>query len=253
MTIDEVFSNPTVKQVLFQIRFPNLFYIESKIGEYQLKIMKRFPESSMAFRRNFLIAEFPAEVKPEIKFDENSLGVKKVWTFKSTDEISLNVHSDSLDISSTTHKTYNNKNHENRFRDVIEQAVEPFIELTGIPIITRIGLRYIDECPVKSMTNEFFSQYYNSTFPKDRFPISDGTKFEFKTQTKKGEHFLSFRETLTNDKEGPKYQLDFDGYSENIDSEKYLEVTDSLHDIIIKEYEASIKEPVFEYMRSANR
>jgi len=49
MQINEVFPNPTVKQVIFQIRFPNLFYLESKIGEYQLKIMQRFPESVRCF------------------------------------------------------------------------------------------------------------------------------------------------------------------------------------------------------------
>ena len=31
MAINEVFPNPTVKKVIFQIRFPNLFFIESKI------------------------------------------------------------------------------------------------------------------------------------------------------------------------------------------------------------------------------
>jgi hypothetical protein len=40
MAIEEVFPNPTVKQVAFEIRFPNLFYLESKIGELQVKIME---------------------------------------------------------------------------------------------------------------------------------------------------------------------------------------------------------------------
>lgn len=38
MPINEVFVNPTVKQVIFQVKFPNLFFIESKIGDIQLKI-----------------------------------------------------------------------------------------------------------------------------------------------------------------------------------------------------------------------
>ena len=32
MGIKEIFSFPTVKQVIFQIRYPNLFIIENKIG-----------------------------------------------------------------------------------------------------------------------------------------------------------------------------------------------------------------------------
>ena len=48
----EIFSNPTVKKVIFQIRFPNLFFIENKIGDFQLKIMGMFPESKLIFRRD---------------------------------------------------------------------------------------------------------------------------------------------------------------------------------------------------------
>ena len=54
---DEIFPNPTVKQVVFQIVFPNLFYIENKIGELQLKIMTEFPESTLLHRRQFAWAD----------------------------------------------------------------------------------------------------------------------------------------------------------------------------------------------------
>ena len=47
MVIDEVFPNPTVKQVAFEIRFPNLFYIEDKISDLQFKVMNKFPESEL--------------------------------------------------------------------------------------------------------------------------------------------------------------------------------------------------------------
>ena len=63
MAIDEVFQNPTVKQVIFQIRFPNLFYMESRIGDYQLKIMNDFPESSLLHRRGVLIASLAPDAR----------------------------------------------------------------------------------------------------------------------------------------------------------------------------------------------
>lgn len=53
MVIGEVFPNPTVKQVVFQITFPHLFYMEQKIGELQVKIMRMFPKSSLLYRRQF--------------------------------------------------------------------------------------------------------------------------------------------------------------------------------------------------------
>ena len=108
MSIDEIFSNPTVKQVVFQIRFPNLFYIENKIGELQLKIMKEFPHSALLFRRRLLFADIGPEVKHEAlpsPLDEGE--GKKIWQFKSDKNCQLNVLTDTLDISSPYHKTYN--------------------------------------------------------------------------------------------------------------------------------------------------
>ena len=65
MSINEVFPNPTVKQVIFQIRFPNLFYMENKIGDLQLKIMKEFPQSALILRRQILLADIGSETKLE--------------------------------------------------------------------------------------------------------------------------------------------------------------------------------------------
>ena len=56
MTIAEVFSNPTVKEVAFEIRFPSLFYIERKIGDFQEKIIKEFHKSSLIYRQPMLLA-----------------------------------------------------------------------------------------------------------------------------------------------------------------------------------------------------
>ena len=63
MAITEIFPYPTVKQVVFEIRFPNLFYIENKIGEFQTKIMKEFPESALLFQRKFFFADVGTEEK----------------------------------------------------------------------------------------------------------------------------------------------------------------------------------------------
>jgi hypothetical protein len=52
VVITEVFPNPTVKQVVFQVKFPNLFYLENKIGDFQMKIMKDYPKSELQYRRS---------------------------------------------------------------------------------------------------------------------------------------------------------------------------------------------------------
>ena len=45
--------------------FPNLFYMEKKIGDLQIKIMKRFPESSLVLRRQLLFVDTGAAGKIE--------------------------------------------------------------------------------------------------------------------------------------------------------------------------------------------
>jgi hypothetical protein len=63
MVIKEIFPNPTVKQVIFQIRFPNLFYIENKIGDFQLKIMKEFPKSAIAISKTICYSRCRTKTK----------------------------------------------------------------------------------------------------------------------------------------------------------------------------------------------
>jgi len=248
MVIHEVFPNPTVKQVIFQIRFPNLFYIENKIGDFQLKIMREFPKSSLLFRRQFLLADVGPEGRLEElpKLDKES--GKKIWQFESEKNYKLSVLTDSLDITSEYHKTYNG-DYPNKFRDVIEFALKSFFEVTSIPLVNRIGLRYIDECPLPSKDNRTFESYYNSVFPIDRFNIADVNEMSFRTVTKRNNFNIIYAETLQKIKDEYKLILDFDGFALNIPFGECLRVTDELHRLISEEYERTIKEPVYDYMR----
>lgn len=252
MVVEEIFPNPTVKQVLFQIKFPNLFYIENKIGEFQLKIMNEFPKSSLLFRRQLVFADLgPKSKLSDIPQDSNEETGKKIWQFESNKNFQLNVSSDSLDIISQYHKTYNLEGAD-KFRDIIDFVLKQFFEIISIPIINRIGLRYIDECPIPSKDNSTFRSYYNTVFPLDRFNLADANEMDYKSIIKKGEYFLRYVESLKQIGDESKLILDFDGFAINVFSEDCLQVTDDLHKIISEEYEETIKEPVYEHMRIKN-
>ena len=248
MTIDKIYPNPTVKQVIFQIKFPNLFYMEKKIGDLQVKIMEKFPQSSLLFRRQIVFADIGPGAKLEsISSDlENETG-KKIWQFKSSKNFQLDVLSDSLNISSQYHKTYNLEGGD-KFRDIIKFVLDHFLEIVSIPIINRIGFRYIDECPIPSKDNSTFNSYYKSVFPIERFNLADVNEMDFKTVIKKGKYYLRYIESLQ--KVGSEYKLilDFDGFAKNINSKDYLITTDNLHTMIIEEFEKTIKKPVYQYM-----
>lgn len=249
MAIKEIFLNPTVKSVIFQIRFPNLFYIESKIGDFQLKIMEMFPSSSLLFRKQILFADLGPNFKPADILNKDDLQTsKKIWQFNSEKNYKLNVLMDSLDIASEHHKTYNNEGGD-KFREVIVFVLKHFFETTNIPIINRIGLRYIDECPIFKKDNDTLFNYYNSIFPNKRFSLDDTEEMEFRIVTKRRDYNLRYCESIK--KVGNEYKLilDFDGFAENIKSLDCITVTDKLHDIIIEEFENSIKEPLIKFMQ----
>jgi len=107
MEMKEVFPRPLVKQVIFTINFPNLFYIEDKIPNLQEKIMDKFPESNLLFRRNILIADLGPNVNIS-DLDDDKLKTEKIWQFGSPNKYELNITTKQLDISSKFHKTYDN-------------------------------------------------------------------------------------------------------------------------------------------------
>ncbi len=249
MAINEVFQNPTVKQVIFQIRYPNLFFIEKHIGGFQQKIMKQYPESAELIKTQFLVAasgqKSAGDTADEAKVDSTA----KIWQFKSEEGVTVSVTRDAVSVDSTHHKTYKNESSE-KFRDEIKFVIGTLFSVIEIPILTRIGLRYIDECPIDQKDNAHFQTWYNTTFPLDRFGIDTALELDTKSVVQRGHYFLRFIESLRTDNNGQSNLiLDFDAYANTIEPTNYLEVADELHAIISDEYESFIREPVYAYMR----
>ena len=108
---------------------------------------------------------------------------------------------------------------------------------------------HIDECPVPSRNKEEFLSYYNTTFPLDRFSLETTNKISFATEISIEDKNLRYAESLKKIDGKDVLIMDFDASSNNVPVGQYIDVLDSLHQIIRKEYELSIKEPVIEYMK----
>lgn len=250
MTNGEIFPNPTVKQVIFAIQFPNLFFMENKIGELQMKIMNDFPESALLFQRQLVLGFSDDEKIDELRQKLPQEQGLKVWQFTNpTLGYHLNVTTNSLSITSRFHKTYNNPQSENKFRDIIGTVLTPFFALTNLPMISRVGLRYIDHCPFKEKTTDSFLAHFNCGFPTERFSIEDLVEHKFIGVVKRGTYFLRYSETYNSQNNPTLLILDFDGSANNVPSAKCLDTTDELHALISKEYKSIINEPVYAYMR----
>ncbi|MCP3685580.1 MAG: TIGR04255 family protein [bacterium] len=250
MAIDEVFNNPTVKQVIFQIKYPNLLFLDKIIGDFQKLVMDKLPESSEMVQMPVMFADSGGNIQLRTVQDEQrDISGKKIWQFQTLNkDITLSVTGNSIDVVSLRHKTYNNDGADEKFRDVIQFVVDAFLNLTQIPKINRIGIRYIDECPLPQKDNETFESHYNTTFPLRRFDLTQAHEMTFAALVKKGDYFLRYIEKLPRDSDSILV-LDFDGFAQDIPAVDYLRVTDELHTLISNEYESTIKEPVYEFMR----
>jgi uncharacterized protein (TIGR04255 family) len=249
MSSKEIFPFPTVKEVIFQITFPNLFYLEDRIGDFQSEIMEEFPQSSLSYKRQILLADIGPNGELVNVPDAFEKGKRKIWQFSSTRDYSLNLASDSLSITSRLHKTYNNPESHDKFRDIIDLTVSKFLDIAKIPMINRIGLRYVDDCPIRELKNEEFSRCYNTKFPIDKINIAAAKEMTFMAVIEKQDCLLRYIEALLRESDRNLLKLDFDAFKTEIRPPEFLATTDKLYDLIAEEYERTIKDPVREYMR----
>lgn len=248
----QTFNFPTVKVVFFELKFPHLFSIENRIGNFQEKIMSDFPESKVGISRSVVFSE----TGPDGKLEElpnqftRETGVK-TWIFQSKENIQLELKTNQLVLISKEHKTYNNEGNLPRFRDYLKKIIENLFSTVKVPMLSRIGLRYIDEFPLPGQTNEVLNKYYNTTLPLVRFPLENITDLaSFNTSTRRRNYNLNYRETFLKKDETLKLILDFDGFAKNVPSENCMQIADELHEIIDEEYFNNVKEPWLEYMRT---
>lgn len=248
MSINEIFPNPVVKEVAFEVRFPNLFFLESRIGNFQTKVMKDFPESALLLRKHVLLAEGEQEnLQSALANVAKDEAVTKVWQFKSPKGITLNVTGGSLSLSSSSHKSYLLGGSE-RFRNVIEMVTGHFLDLTELPLFNRVGLRYIDDCPIPARTTEVLLSHYDTAFPTRRFPLESAIGMDFAAVVERNGCQMRYMESYSATSD--KLRLDFDAWSENVDARALMEETDRLHGVIRSEFERVIRGPVLEYMRT---
>lgn len=245
--MSELFPYQTVKEVAFEIKFSNLFFIENKIGDFQFKIMEEFPDSEEVIQRQFIISPSENYAKPD-DIDQDA-PTKKIWKFISTKGYNLNISTNFLSITSSVHKTYNNPAGEFKFRDIIQLALESFSSIMPTSIdIKRIGLRYIDECPLpRNLNNDNYKKLYNTTFELDRFRIENTPLQQYMVQHKL-ENNIEIRYLEFKNEEVVK--LDFDASKTNVKLSDCLNITDQLYQAVHEEWEKTITEEFKNYMRT---
>ena len=246
MAIDKIYKNPTVKQVIFQIQFPNLFYLESKISDIQLDIISRFPESALLVRSPIAIAIGGNNI-PQQEL-ENNVIAQKTWEFKNKDGYELSITSNCLTIVSKLHKTYSNEGSEHRFREIIEYILGVFGKHVKLPAINRVGLRYTDVCPLPEKTTAKYAEYFNSALSFNNNSIECINEMHIYIVKDIEDCKIIYQEKYMPQIYPDEVILDFDGFKQDVVFDNCMAVVDKLHLIISDEYEKSIKEPIYRFM-----
>jgi uncharacterized protein (TIGR04255 family) len=243
----EIFPNPTVKQVACEVRFPNLFFIESKIGDFQMRVMKDFPLSELVHRRNLMFVTGNAENIQELAKQQEP-SVDKIWQFRSASGTTLQISSSNLVLTSPKHNSYH-QGGELSFRGIVSRVVGQFFELVNIPMALRIGLRYINECPIFQRSTERFNECYNSILPLNRFSLERVVNMDCAVVANTEQCQIRHMESLRLSEQNDVLLLDLDASMENVPAETVMTGIDVLHEAISTEFKDTIKEPIFQFMR----
>lgn len=263
----EVFPNPLAKQVILELRFPNLFFMEARIGEFQVGIMKDFPQAALVQRRNFMVLTGNLD-SPEAQelAKQRQSDIEKIWQFKSESGTRLEVSSRNMAVVTDKHTSYT-EGGDKSFRAIAEKAVRHFVQFTSLPIFQRVGLRYTNECPLFDRTTATFRDCYNSILPVDRFGLENLSVANSIAVARTGERQIQHAESLRFAQPimvgnvavaqpliSDALILDLDASSENVMADRVMATADDLHSLIDREFLSVIKQPIIDHMRKdANR
>jgi regulator of sigma D len=98
-------------------------------------------------------------------------------------------------------------------------------------------------------TTTSFRNHFDSCFSTGRFSIEDSVQHQYVAFVKRNGYFLRYAEIYNAQTNPTSLTLDFDGSANNVPSQDCLTVADNLHALISNEYEATIKDPLYSYMR----
>lgn len=243
----EIYPKAPLVEVAYEVRFPSLFYIHQMIGELQLELMDDFPNPSQYEGIQFTI-EMGEPGVPKLSAEDTEKP-KTCWQFKNeSGKTRVRVNLDRLSIISNEYKSYNQPG-DMKFRDIISKVISKFTKKIPVKKFTRIGLRYIDHCPLEEKTTSYFANYYLPIFDMDNYKIEDLIESHSTVRVKRDRFGLLFQCGINKVGNDYKYIMDFDGYALNVDVSNYLSVTDDLHIMLDNEFNSCTTEKFKQYMR----
>lgn len=202
------FERNFIKTALCEVRFPTLIELEDSVPKNFVNALRKdYPISEVRKNVNFGI---DGASKPETIFIYTSR--KKDWSVAlRSNAISLECKKDYTDFSTFL----------GRLSHVMKEA-NKFIES---PFYTRVGLRYIDNHPIKiSELDGWIKPEFLNPFRK----LGSDPFFWNVIQGNTSSGNFTFQYG-TDRQDSDLYVMDFDFYSEDVDVSEFLSLTKKLH------------------------
>lgn len=227
----EIFPHSPLSEVVFEARFPILFGIPQKVSDFQLSVIDEFEKAEERRVQDISIGR---DEKPELRASE------VIWQFSHKEgDPTIRLFRNKITVFSKVYECYDSENRKS-FRPNIRYAVEKFLDLFQIREFSRIGLRYINKCKVEELSNDWFRRFFKPVVDIDKYPLENILEKLVIIRFKKGNQKVLLQNALVEEKGIKKYVLDFDAYEESCATESYLQITDRLHEIILREFHSLI-------------
>lgn len=171
--LDEVFSRPPLREVVFEVRFTPRLRVPAEIWRLQDEIVRDYPEAGKesAFQPNGALLDVSI-------FQNPALGrVIKVS------------HQNFL-LAFSQYRCFED------FKKEAGEQTSRFCSLFGIDVLTRLGLRYVNEIAVPTAAASSLVRYVRPVIDFDRFPIEEIQQFATELHMRFTDHLATVRSVL---------------------------------------------------------
>jgi len=241
--LHEIFENSLLSEVVLELRFPIRLKIPDKIGDFQEKIINKFPKLEEGFITKFAL--FSDETPPP------PMHTQKVWEFKNLKtKTSCKILRNRFSIISNSYKSWKEHKSKKGFRDIIEFTLNNFLETYPIKNFDRLGLRYINKVEIEEKTTSWLKKLFIPLFNIEKYPIESLKEHVVRLIIKKQEQIhIILQSTFITENDKDYYILDFDAYLTNLEDKQIIQKADQLHEEILKEFHSLITDECRKKMR----
>ena len=232
----EIFKKNFLTSVSCEVRFKPLLLIQNFIPKFQKEIRDALPNINMGMP--IIIPEMASPLSSLFRWDFSSIDGKKVIKI-------------SIDTISFIQSNYNNFN---EYLPEVLKYFKKFFDLCGIKEFSRIGLRYVNEFPLKELENSeeiSLLKFFNPMITTD--VLSDLNPIQFDLMMRRNIENVTLvtrNNLIPNIDKKDKFIIDIDSFKMAEIKQNDLEgLIKILHDLLIKEFYRNITNDLIKILR----